>query len=74
MVCKCKAIHQAKTQYNKFLERHNKALDYFDNKQISNDTKEKFISEYISIIEQLGAILDVIEEYSNIEAFEGFKI
>jgi hypothetical protein len=73
MVCKCKAIHQARTQYNILLARHYKAIAYFDNPDISKEQKEKFIPQYKEIVEALGDLLDTIGEYSEVEVLEGFR-
>ncbi len=67
-------ILQAKQLYNVLLERHSKALKFFDNNTIANDKKETWIPQYIEIVESLGDLLDTIKVYTRDEALEGFKI
>lgn len=69
-----KAIEEAKYWYNQHLERAIKAQKYLDNKSIPIEQREKWVPEYQSICEALSELLDVIGEYTQEEALEGFRL
>jgi hypothetical protein len=64
-----------KLEYNKLLQRENKAKLYLDNKNIDIEIIEKkYIPEYKKVTRELSKILNEIKIYSVQEALEGFKI
>lgn len=76
-----KELKTLKTNYNALLGRINKALDYFDNKEVvsklSEEQLKKMIAKYIELQEFRVKNLKQIEEQqfvSDEEIIFGFKI
>ena len=65
-------MEEAKREYNKLLERFNKANNYFENENIPNTEKEKYLSSFNEILAGLNYYLGKIEVYTNQEVLEGF--
>lgn len=65
-------MEEAKREYNKLLERFNKANNYFENENIPNTEKEKYLSSFNEILAGLNYYLGKIEVYTNREILEGF--
>lgn len=66
-------ITEAKKEYNKLLQRYKKAEEYFDRTDIPQDTKEKYLDDFIEVLNGLNYLLGKIEMYTNWEIMEGFN-
>lgn len=62
----------AKQEYNALLKRYNKAVEYFDRKDIPDSEKEKFIPSFLEILKGLNYYLSKIGVYTKKEILEGF--
>lgn len=65
-------VSEAKKEYNKLLQRFNKANEYFD-RDIPQSEKEKFLDDFIEVLTGLNYLLSKIEVYTRQEVLEGFK-
>lgn len=65
-------IAEAKQEYNALLKRYNKAVEYFDRKDIPETEKEKFIDNFQEILTGLNYYLSKIEVFTNQQILEGF--
>ena len=65
-------ITEAKQQYNKMLERFNKAEQYFDRKDISQEEKEEQLENFDVVLKGLNYLLSKIGVYTEQEILEGF--
>lgn len=65
-------IKEAKQEYNKLLERFNKANEYFEREDISQKEKEKFLPHFQQILKGLNYLLGKIEVFTKQEILEGF--
>lgn len=65
-------ILEAKKEYNKLLQRFNKANEYFE-KDIPQIEKEKFLDDFIEVLTGLNYLLSRIEVYTRQEVLEGFN-
>lgn len=65
-------ISEAKCEYNKLLQRFNKANEYFD-RDIPQIEKEKFLDDFIEVLTGLNYLLSRIEVYTRQEVLEGFN-
>lgn len=72
--CMQMAREQAKYHYNKWLDRHYKALTFFADNGITIEEKEKWIPNYRDITMALGELLDFIGDYTEDEALNGFEV
>lgn len=63
-----------KLQYNKTLERFNKAESYMDNKSIPEKDRDRWEPEFIKIMQQLNLLLVRIGEHTPDEVCNGFKV
>ena len=66
-------IGNAKKEYNMLLERFNKANEYFDREDLSQEEKERFLPQFQKVISHMSYLLGEIEVYTKQEVFEGFK-
>ena len=66
-------ILEAQIEYNKLLERFNKANEYFERTDISHEEKEKFLDNFQEVLKGLNYLLSKIEVYTKQEVLEGFK-
>lgn len=66
-------ITEAKKEYNKLLQRYKKAEEYFDRTDIAQETKEKYLDDFIEVLNGLNYLLGKIEIYTNQEVLEGFN-
>lgn len=66
-------MDKIRQDYNKLLERHDKAAAYLDNSDILLAEKEKWTDEYKKIIRKLSDMLIEIYNYTQEEAMYGFK-
>lgn len=66
-------ITEAKQEYNKLLDRYQKAVEYFDRVDITQDEKEKYFQHYNEILYRLNFLLGKIVIYTEQEIMEGFK-
>ena len=65
-------ISEAKKEYNKLLKRFNKANEYFERKDISQNEKERHLENFQEVLNGLNYYLSKIEVYSNQEVLGGF--
>lgn len=65
-------IKEAKEEYNQLLKRYNKANEYFERADISQEDKEKFLPHFQQVLYGLNYLLGKIEVYTNQEVMEGF--
>ena len=49
-----------KMKYNQLLEREKKASEYFDNLDITNEEKDKYIPTYFAVVKELDDIWEKI--------------
>lgn len=66
-------IIECKKEYNKLLKRFNKADEYFDRKDISQQEKEKFLPHYEEVLKGLNYYLGKINNYTTQEVLGGFS-
>ncbi len=66
-------IENAKKEYNRLLERFNKANEYFDRTDVGQEEKEKFLPQFRKVLSHMSYLLGEIEVYTKQEVFEGFK-
>ena len=66
-------IDKSKKIYNELLERFNKANEYFERTDISQEDKQRFLPQFQKVISQMSFLLGEIEVYTKQEVFEGFK-
>lgn len=67
-------ITEAKKEYNKLLVRFNKANEYFERTDISNEEKERQLENFDVVLKGLNYYLKRIEIYSSQEVLEGMKL
>ena len=67
-------ITEAKKEYNKLLVRFNKANEYFERTDISNEEKERQLENFDVVLKGLNYYLKRIEIYSSQEILEGMKL
>lgn len=63
----------AKTEYNKQLERYKKAEEYFSRTDITFTEKLKYEQDFIDILMRLNYLLKEIGTYTEKEVLEGFN-
>lgn len=66
-------IAEAKKEYDKLLERFNKANEYFESEEIPQADKEQFLGNFNQILKGLNYYLSKIEVYTNQEVLGGFN-
>lgn len=66
-------VGDAKIEYNKLLGRYKKAIEFFNNESVSQESKEKFLPDFQKVLEGLNYLLNKIFVYSKEEVLEGFK-
>ena len=67
-------VLEAKKEYNKLLKRFNKANEYFERTDISNEEKERQLENFGAVLKGLNYYLKRIEIYSSQEVLEGMKL
>ena len=67
-------ITEAKKEYNKLLVRFNKANEYFERTDISNEEKERQLENFDVVLKGLNYYLKRIEIYSSQEVLKGMKL
>ena len=67
-------VRVLKIQYNKALERLNKAEAYMDNKDVPEKERDRWEPEFLKIVEQLNLLLIRIGEHTPEESVNGFKV
>jgi hypothetical protein len=72
VLCICKAKHQARHWYNIYLERHHKAVTYFES-NVSLEKKKEWQPRYKDVVDSLNELLRIIGEYTEDEVLNGFK-
>lgn len=65
-------IAEAKNEYNKLLDRFNKANEYFDREDIKQEEKERFLPSFQEVLKGLNYLLGKIEIYTKQQVLEGF--
>ena len=65
-------IQEYKEEYNKLLDRFNKANEYFERRDISNQEKEKYLDNYIKVLQGLNYYLSKIKTYDDQNVLGGF--
>lgn len=65
-------IAEAKNEYNKLLDRFNKANEYFDREDITQEEKERFLPSFQEVLKGLNYLLGKIEIYTKQQVLEGF--
>ena len=65
-------IAEAKNEYNKLLDRFNKANEYFDREDITQEEKERFLPSFQEVLKGLNYLLGKIEIYTKQQILEGF--
>ena len=66
-------VQEAKKEYNKLIKRFDKAEEYFERKDVSQEEKEKFLPHFQEIIKGLNNLLSKIEVYTEQERVGGFR-
>ena len=67
-------VLEAKKEYNKLLKRFDKANEYFERTDISNEEKERQLENFDVVLKGLNYYLKRIEIYSSQEILEGMKL
>lgn len=65
-------IKEAKEEYNQLLKRYNKANEYFNRTDVTQEDKEKFLAHFQQVLYGLNYLLGKIEVYTNQQIMEGF--
>ena len=67
-------VLEAKKEYNKLLKRFDKANEYFERTDISNEEKERQLENFDVVLKGLNYYLKRIEIYSSQEVLKGMKL
>ena len=67
-------IKETKVEYNKLLKRFNKANEYFERTDISNEEKEGQLENFDVVLNGLNYYLDKISIFTEQEVLEGMKL
>lgn len=51
-------MQNSNRQYNLLLQRHEKAVEYFDNPKIPVEEKEKYLPAYLGIVKELSKLIE----------------
>ena len=66
-------ISEARKEYNKSLERFNKAEQFFDRKDKTQKEKESFLPMFTGVLNDLNYYLSKSGQYTTKELLEGFN-
>lgn len=67
-------ILEAKQEYNNQLKRYNKAVEYFEREDITQQQKEDNLDNYKQVLNNLNHLLGKIGVHGVEEVLEGFEI